>query len=239
MVLIDRRRRGAAVVALATTLLPRAAAADGEVWLWTEHRIPLVGQAPDVPRMTLRLMTDTRFNGRSEGLDMAFLRAGPILHASAGFFAAAHMTVAADRLTGGAFGQQIRAELDLNPHGSLGPFTWIDRTRFEAIAPVGTTTFVRLRTMPRMNWRIGNGPWLPFVADEIFVDPRARSLLSENRFFLGLGRAVGNARLEAAYMLRSREAGASWEHDHTLLISAFFGAPRRNETDADQCEAGK
>ena len=64
---------------LVLLLLPVVARADGGAWLWLEYRVPLVGRPPSLPRLSLRIWSDTRFSAAAGGLAQQFLRVGPVM----------------------------------------------------------------------------------------------------------------------------------------------------------------
>lgn len=220
-----RRTPGAVALACALTLWPAAARADGEAWLWYEHRVALTGapaNAGNVPRASLRLTSDTRFNGRSDGLAFQLVRVGPILHAAPWYFVAMHGAAVALRKPDGGFAQQFRWELDLNPHSRIGDFTWIDRNRFETVWTNGTP-FYRYRNMLRVAYAPKGAGWIPFAWNEVFARFDSAGL-HENRAAVGVGRVLGpSMRLDVSYVLRSRDAEPSWVHDHMLVVHVFLG----------------
>jgi hypothetical protein len=218
------RAAGLVAAACALTLWPATARADGEAWLWYEHRVALAGEPGSVPRASVRVMSDTRFNGRSDGLAFQLVRVGPILHAAPWYFVATHGAAVALRKPDGGFAQQFRWELDLNPHSRIGDFTWIDRNRFETVWTNGEP-FYRYRNLLRVAYAPKGASWIPFAWNEVFVRFDGAGV-NENRAVLGVGRVLGPAaRVDVSYMLRSRDAEPAWVHDHMLLVHVFFGIP--------------
>jgi hypothetical protein len=237
---LSLRARLALVAALAVTVSASAAGADAEVWAGYEHRIPLWRRDPVEPlRLNLRVAAEARFNIRSAGLDMLFLRAGPILHPTSWLALATHATVAPDKQPDGSFVAQIRAELDVAPHASFGDFTLLCRVRSELIWTTQPAPIFRSRHLVRVNWRAL--PWLmPFAANELFFGPTLAPVVSENRAQAGLGFVLGSKqRIDVSYVWRLRAVAADVAHDHMLVALVFFGIPAAAAHDADAATSGK
>lgn len=213
------RALGMATAALAA-MAPGVAKADGEVWLWSEQRLPLTGSTTAVPRVSLRVFADVRLSGRSEGLAQAFLRVGPLVHVTPWLFVGAHGTVYADRLASGQFAQELRAELEPNLFGRVGPFTFNDRNRLEYRYRT-TGERWRYRNQLRVNYAPPGARWIPFVWDELLVDLSGDGV-HQNRAEIGLGRMLGDrSRVDVGYLFRSRLEAGQWHHDHILNLSVY------------------
>lgn len=214
MVLIHRCR--ALSLLLACCLTPFTARADGEVWLWYDHQIA-VHRFERGPKLSVRAMTDLRANGRSQGLDMLFLRVGPMLGLTPWFSLATHMTIASDRLDSGAHSTQYRPELDAMFRLRAGDFVFFDRNRFEGILGPPDPLF-RYRNMLRVDYA-PNFPVGVFVFDEFIFSQRV--FFPENRAVAGVRFCLphDNPTLEVGYMLRSRTTKDDWAHDHIGLVS--------------------
>jgi hypothetical protein len=217
----------ALAVALGALLTSSPASADGEVWLWTEIRLPVVtNDKPSFPRLDWRILSDFRINKRSEGLAQAFLRTGPILYTTDFLFVALHGTIYSDRLPTGKHETEGRVELEPNLFGRVGDFTFNERNRLESRWR-GDDHRYRYRNQLRVNYAPVGAKWIPFVWDEVLVDLAGLGL-NQNRLQFGLGRVLGDStRLDVGYMIRSREAAGTWTHDHILNLYVFFDAPRR------------
>jgi hypothetical protein len=214
--------------AIALSLLATAtpARADGEVWLWTEARVPIVRTPrPELPRVDWRVVSDFRINKRSEGLAQAFLRTGPILYPTPWAFVAVHGTVYSDRLPSGMHDTEARLELEPNFFGRFGDFTFNDRNRGESRWRESGHRW-RYRNQLRVSYAPIGARWIPFVWDEVLVDLSGLGL-NQNRAQVGLGRMLdATTRLDIGYMVRSREEPTGWVHDHILNVYLFFDAPK-------------
>jgi hypothetical protein len=215
----------AVLVALLTVVGAREARADGEVWIWTENRLPIVrSPRPAFPRLDWRVFTDFRMNTRSHGLQQAFLRTGPLLYATDFLFVALHGTVYSDRLASGKHETEARVELEPNLFGRLGDLTFNDRNRLESRWRTDDHRF-RYRNQLRINHAPSGARWIPFIWDEVLVDLAGLGL-NQNRLEFGLGRMLNaSTRLDVGYMIRSREAAGTWTHDHVLNLYLFFDVP--------------
>lgn len=219
----------ARLVALALALWPAVATADGEAWIWIEGRVPLVRTArPAFPRLDWRFAVDTRLSGRADGLHQSFLRTGPLFFPTDFLFVALHGTIYADRLAGGRFDQEARAELEPNLFARLGPVTFNDRNRYEVRWREAGTRH-RYRNQLRANYAPAGARVIPFVWDEVLVDlagPGGGQGLNQNRAQAGAGFVLApGVRLDLAYMLRSRDDPAGWQHDHVGVVFLFLDAP--------------
>jgi hypothetical protein len=222
-------KRAAAFLLLAIALAMTSATgarADGEVWLWTEARVPVVSStAPDFPRLDWRVFSDVRINKRSEGLAQAFLRTGPLLYTTPWSFVGVHGTVYSDRLTSGVHDQEARLELEPNFFGRIGDFTFNDRNRGESRWRESGHRW-RYRNQLRISYAPRGARWIPFVWDEVLVDLSGLGL-NQNRLQFGLGRMLSaTTRLDVGYMIRSREDPTGWVHDHVLNLYLFIDVPR-------------
>lgn len=222
-------------VALLAILTARTseARADGEVWLWTEARLPVVPNSrPDFPRLDWRVFTDFRINKRSGGLAQAFFRTGPVLYTTPWSFVAVHGTIYSDRLPSGVHDQEARLELEPNLFGRLGDFTFNDRNRVESRWRESGHRW-RYRNQLRISYAPLGAKWIPFVWDEVLADLSGLGV-NQNRAQVGLGRMLNaTTRLDVGYMVRSREDVTGWVHDHVLNLYLFFDAPRVEAPRAD------
>jgi len=204
-----------------SVLVPGTARADGEAWLWVEQRLPILGTGDALPRVSLRIFSDVRINGRSEGLAQAFLRVGPLFHVTPWLFVGAHGTLYADRLASGQFAQEARAELEPNLFGRVGPFTFNDRNRLEYRWRASGERW-RYRNQLRVNYAPPGARWIPFVWNEILIDLSGDGF-QQNRAEVGLGRVLGDRnRIDVGYLLRSRHEAGQWHHDHILNVYLYL-----------------
>ena len=237
----------AAIGILAAALFTSGSAradGDGELWLWTELRLPVIASdKPRFPRFDWRIVTDFRLNNRSKGLAQAFFRTGPILYATDFLFIALHGTVYSDRLATGRHETEARVELEPNFFGRLGDFTFNDRNRLESRWRTDDQRF-RYRNQLRVNYAPIGAKWIPFVWDEVLVDLAGLGL-NQNRLEFGLGRLLSDTtRLDVGYMIRSREAAGTWTHDHVLNLYLFIDVPKpvakpKPSTDGPQSGEGR
>jgi hypothetical protein len=218
------KRRAFVVSAIVLAAAPSSARADGEAWLWTEHQVRLVEGSPDLPRTTMRLMTNARFSGRAGGLDFGLARLGPVFTIAPWLTTAATGVAVGLRSGSGVFIQEYRGELDVVPHGKLGDFAFANRGRFEYVWREAGP-FTRYRNMVRVTYAPPDAKWIPFAFVDLFLRPTTDPHLQETWAALGLGRVLGGgSRLDVAYMLRTR-AGSGGEVDHVLWMMMFFGVP--------------
>ncbi|MFO0558049.1 MAG: DUF2490 domain-containing protein [Polyangiales bacterium] len=249
-----RASSGAAIAAVAVaaaglTASASASAGDFEVWLPVEIRVPVVQSAtPNWPRVDWRMAFEARFAGRYNGAEQIFLRTGPIVYFTPWFFLATHGSLLADALSTTAgmptrMEEEVRAELEPNFFGRIGPFTLASRTRFE-YRWRQTFQRIRLRTQLRVNlapqgWRV-----MPFVQDELLLDtwdsriPADGTLptgvaptpgLNQNRTMVGVGLQLsGNVRLDVGMLIRARQQPGmtDWAVDLGPWIQVFVDAPK-------------
>lgn len=213
---------GAFLVPLAISSVARA---DQEAWLWIENRVPVVRtEKPGFPRIDIRTFADVRINRRSDGLAQSFLRVGPLFYLTNFLFVGLHGTIYADKLKSGVFDQEARIELEPNLFGRLGVFTWNDRNRFEVRFREAETRY-RYRNQLRINLAPKHWRTIPFVWDEVLVDLSGLGL-NQNRMEIGVGRQLWpHVRLDAGFMVRSREDASGWQHDGILNLYLFIDAP--------------
>jgi hypothetical protein len=212
--------------ALALTFAWSAQAqADEEAWFWIENRVPIVRtEKPGFPRIDLRTFADMRINRRSNGLAQSFLRVGPLFYLTNYLFVGLHGTLYADRLASGVFDQEARFEVEPNFFGRFGVFTWNDRNRFEVRFREKETRY-RYRNQLRISLAPKHWRTIPFVWDEVLVDLSGLGV-NQNRAEIGIGRQLWpHVRLDAGFMLRSREVAAGWQHDGILNLYLFIDAP--------------
>jgi hypothetical protein len=217
------RKSATALLLLSLLLLAGSARADGGAWLWFEYRLPLTA-TDRLPRVSVRFWSDTRLSGGAGGLAQQFVRIGPIFEVTPWFFLAMHGTIYADRLADGRFDQEARFELEPNFQGRLWRFTWSDRNRLEYRWRESVQR-VRYRNQLRINYAPPGARWIPYVWNEALFDVAAG--FNENRLTAGIGRMLRpNIRLEAGYLLRSRDLpGQGWSHDHIGTLYLFIGLP--------------
>lgn len=211
---------------LLVTFAARAARADGEVWLWTEARVPIVrNPRPDFPRLDWRVISDVRLNTRSGGLAQLFFRTGPALYTTSWSFVALNGTVYSDRLLTGVHQQEARLELEPNFFVRIGDFTFNDRNRVESRWREDTHRW-RYRNQLRVSYAPVGAKWIPFMWDEMLFDLSGAGF-NQNRAQVGLGRLLNaTTRLDVGYMVRSREESTGWVHDHVLNVYLFYDVPK-------------
>lgn len=220
-----RKTLAALAVAGALAADARSAHADGEAWLQFEYRLPVLRTPrPAWPRTDVRVYTENRLNGRSEGLHLTFLRVGPIVYPTPWLFVATHGTVIADHLSSGVFEMEVRAELEPNVFFRLGPFTFNDRNRVEYRWRASAQRW-RYRNQLRINYA-PQGAWIiPFVWDEVLVDLSGAGF-NQNRASAGMSLMLWpNVRLDVSYLFRSRLERDGWQHDHGVIIAIFVDVP--------------
>jgi Protein of unknown function (DUF2490) len=210
-------------VALSAWALPGSA--DEEAWFWVENRVPVIRtEKPGYPRIDIRTFADVRLNNRSNGLAQSFLRVGPLFYLTNFLFVGVHGTIYADRLPTGVFDQETRFEVEPNFFGRLGPFTWNDRNRFEFRYRSEETRY-RYRNQLRINLAPKSWRTIPFVWDEVLVELSGLGL-NQNRAEIGIGRQLApNIRLDAGFMIRSREDATGWHQDGVLNLYLFVDVP--------------
>jgi len=202
-----------------------SAHADYEAWFWIENRTPIVrAEGTKFPRIDLRTFVDVRTDMRSHGLHQSFLRVGPLFYLTDFLFVGIHGTIYADRLASGTFAQEGRFEVEPNFFGRIGHFTWNDRNRFE-VRVRDTGTRYRYRNQLRANYAPKGAKWIPYAWEEVLVDLSGLGL-NQNRASIGLGRMLTpNIRVDAGFMLRSREEPTGWVHDRALTFYLFVDVP--------------
>lgn len=216
----------AAVLAALTPALP-AQAGDLETWDWVEVRVPLTDGQHGLPN-SLRVFTDARFGTRyPNGLGQLFFRVGPIWDLHPNLFLGIHHTVYANQYDPagqpGAFEVVQRPEIEPNVRWRWGDLTFNDRNRFE-YAFSSRTSFFRYRNQLRVNYQPPGAVWFPYVWDEGLF--QSNQGFNQNRASLGLSYSMSpDTRLDAGYILRSRNTTAGWDHDHILNVYLFF-APK-------------
>jgi hypothetical protein len=216
-------RRGSALfVLLGLVLCASFARADSGAWLWIETRVPIVGRAPTLPRLSWRILSDTRLTVNSGGLFQQYLRTGPVFDVTKWLVLAVHGTIYADRRPDGSFEQEARLEVEPTFQLNVAGFRIADRSRLEfRWRPAHSR--LRYRNQLRVAYWPEGWPAFPVVWNEFLID--ATDGYSENRFVAGVGIpwAKGRYRVELAYMLRSRRAGDVWTHDHFALPYFYIG----------------
>ncbi|MBX3226568.1 MAG: DUF2490 domain-containing protein [Labilithrix sp.] len=223
------RRRIAVLVCSSLLAVPRPARADGELWVWVENRVPVLrAERPTFPRIDWRFVGDFRVNKRSEGLNQAFLRTGPLFFVTDWLFVATQGTVYADRVKDGVHQTEARTELEPNLFGRIGDFTFNDRSRFESRWRTDSEHRWRYRNQLRINYAPVGAKWIPYAWNEVLWDLSGLGV-NQNRLQFGLARMLNTTtRLDVGYMIRSREdAMGNWAHDHILNLYLFLDPPPR------------
>lgn len=243
-----RASRQAALVALAVLGLPSAARADWELWMPVEVRVPVLrAPAQTWGRVDWRIIAESRFSGRTEGLEQLFFRTGPVVYVTPFLFVAAHVSFSADALASAApvrMEQEVRGELEPTFFGRLGVFTFVSRNRVEYR---WRQTFQRLRARTQLRANLAPAGWrvMPFLQGELLFDLTDTRLggasaagvpptpgLGQVRNFAGVGlQLTPNVRLDVAYLLRVRQVAAvapgTFDHtlDHGLWLQLFMDVP--------------
>jgi len=208
--------------------IPIKARADEQLWAVYEHRVPLMNSAPTLPRLSLRVATETIFSSET-ALQTALLRVGPMLDVTSWLYLAAHGSVLTNKV-GSTYEAQYRTELELNPYGALGRFKWNDRLRNEITFTSGGVPQYRLREMLRVSMPLQSHPnWIPFVAGEVFITPTNKQSVSEIRNMLGIGYKFSNdTRTDFGYCLRNIYEARRWQIDHALFFVILFDVPHKS-----------
>lgn len=221
------------VALLLCALAPLRSFAQGaEAWVVFEYRLLLADATDTHPRLSLRINNDNRFAQLSEGLDLNFIRIGPILDVKPWLMVAAHGTAIADRLGNGAHSTEYRIELEPTFQGRVGDFTWFDRNRGEY--RFGDKQRLRYRNLLRVNYAPQGARILPFVWDEILVEQDleleggADEGFNQNRLSAGLGFMIHDGtRLDVGYIRRSKTVNGEWVGDNVLWTSLLVALPSK------------
>lgn len=186
--------------------------ADTEGWTWLEYRQPIATS----PSVSLRLLTDTRFAARTDGLSDAFLRVGPLFDLAPWILVAVHGTAIAHNV-GGEFQQELRAEIEPLLRFRVASLRVSDRNRLE-VRRFPDDTRLRYRNLLRLEHDI-TGPWLGALSNEVLFDLSGDGF-QQNRAFVGVGFRFGptGQRIELSYMFRSRNVMDAWTHDHAAVL---------------------
>ncbi len=218
----------AALAFAAVLSTPSVARADWEIWMPVEVRVPVLrAPTPTLGRVDLRLISEARFSGRTEGLEQIFFRIGPVVYLTDFMFVGAHVSYSADALGGPTpirMEEEVRAELEPNFFGRLGVFTLASRNRLEYR---WRQTFQRLRFRSQLRVNLAPRGWrvMPFLQGEALFDltdtrrddpataasaPPAPQL-GQVRTFAGVGlQLTSNVRLDVGFLMRVRQvAGPS------------------------------
>jgi hypothetical protein len=198
------------------------ARADTEGWLIGESRLPVHQKRDGRHRLSLRMITDFRVAGRSQGLQQALMRIGMTWDAFDWLMLASQTTLATASNDGEKYLQEGRQELEATlstPPGTR--FSLTHRQRFELRLMPGRL-WVRHRILQRFNLSPPSWKVHPYVWDELFID--SHEGINQNRLSVGLSWAARtNLRIEAGYIWRVRIDGPSgWVHDHGLRIGFSF-----------------
>jgi Protein of unknown function (DUF2490) len=220
---------GLALLGLFTSL--SAAAQGAEAWAVFEYRL-LLAEQPERPRVSLRINSDNRFAQLSGGLDLTFLRVGPLVELRPWLLLAAHGTAISDKLGSGAHSTEYRLELEPTLQGRRGDLTWLDRNRVEY--RFGDKERLRYRNLLRVNYAPKGARWLPFVWNEVMleqdleVEGGADEGLNQNRLSAGVGYVIREGtRFDVGYLRRSKKAGGEWLGDNVLWTSLLVALPSR------------
>lgn len=218
------RLLGAPAVCAVLLCLAQPARADVEGWSQLEARVPLAPATEGGRRIDLRVLTDWRFNLRSEGLDLAFLRVGPLFRLAPWLDVAVHGTAIADQLPDRRFTHEWRLEVEPTFRLDLGAVLLSDRNRLELRAR-DDRLLPRYRNMLRADLRLQGWPVAPFAADEVMID-LSRDGLHQNRLYAGVARPFPGGRVDVAYLFRSRrDLAGAFDHDHALVVYVFVDLP--------------
>jgi hypothetical protein len=212
-------------------LFPLAAQAQGaEAWAVFEYRLLLREQQEKAPRLSLRLNSDTRFAQLTEGIDLMFLRVGPLVDVKPWLVLGASLTAVSDKLGNGLQSSEYRVELEPTFQGRAGNFTWSDRNRGEF--RFGDKQRLRYRNLLRVNYAPQGAHWMPFVWNEALieadleVEKGADEGFNQNRLSAGVGYLLRDAtRLDVGYIRRSKTVAGEWLGDNVLWVSLFIGIP--------------
>lgn len=204
------------------SLVGGSARADTEGWLIGESRLPVYQKQGGRDRLSLRVITDFRVAGRSQGLQQALMRFGLTWDPYDWLMLASQTTLSTSSNDGAKYQQEARQELEATMSFALGErFSYAHRHRFELRFAPGQT-WVRHRILQRLNLAPPSWKLHPHVWDELFFD--SHEGLNQNRLCTGLAWvARRNLRIEAGYLWRVRTAGAEgWVHDHGVRIGFSF-----------------
>ena len=212
-------------------LLPLRARAQGaEAWAVFEYRLLLREQQEKAPRLSLRLNSDTRFAQLTEGIDLMFLRVGPLVDVKPWLVLGASLTAVSDKLGSGLQSSEYRLELEPTLQGRRGNLTWSDRNRGELRA--GDKLRLRYRNLLRVNYAPPGARWLPFVWNEAMIEADLQAEggadegFNQNRLSAGVGYVLRDAtRLDVGYIRRSKTVAGEWFGDNVLWVSLFIGIP--------------
>jgi hypothetical protein len=212
-------------LALGLLVAPAQARADGEAWVGYEGRIRVHDdEASSIPPTQIRVASEARFNGRSEGLDLLFFRAGPIFNLAPWVSLALHFTTAAGKGADGTFAPQYRPEGDVVFSYQIGALALFDRNRFEGLlgAPGGV---FRYRNMLRADYALGASPLGVFAFNEIIAASVTPPGI-ENRAGVGLRLGpLAGLTLDPGYMLRTRESPDGVQADHAAIFFVTYTPP--------------
>lgn len=228
-----------ALLAALACSAPAVARADWEIWLPMEVRVPILrAPSPGWGRVDWRIVSEGRFSGRTEGLEQLFVRTGPVVYVTPFLFVAAHVAYSVDALAGPPpvrMEQEVRAELEPNFFGRLGPITLASRNRLE-YRWRQTFERVRLRTQLRANLAPRDWVVMPFVQAELLFDltdtrpdgPGTSTPptpgFNQWRAFAGAGLQLApNVRLDLGVVVRSRQVAAAvaGDFDRTLDVGPW------------------
>lgn len=212
--------------------LPLGAMAQGaEAWAVFEYRL-LLAEPPDLPRLSLRINSDNRFAQLSEGLDLTFLRVGPLVDVKPWLLLGLHGTAISDRLGSGAHSTEYRLELEPTFQGRMGDFTWFDRNRVEY--RFGDKERLRYRNMLRINYAPKGARFIPFVWNEVLIEEDLQidngldEGINQNRLSAGIGYVIRDGtRFDVGYLRRSKTVNGEWVGDNVLWTFLLVALPSK------------
>lgn len=224
-----------AVLSLALFIIaaPRSALADDEggSWFVLEYRQPLVGRAPSLPRLALRIQSETRLLSRAPaGLYEQYLRFGLQFEVTPWLWISPNGTVEGARNSMGGYEVEGRLEMEVyfTPH--IGPVYLYDRNRVEWRYRDNIDSRLRYRNQLRVQIQPKGWVVRPFVWNEWLVD--AHNGFNENRFVAGINWILPNGTpVDIGYLFRVRpDAQWSWSaRDHVLWVQFVIGVPFKSK----------
>jgi len=132
--------------------------------------------------------------------------------------------------------QEYRFNLEPTWRGKFSPeLSWLDRTRLEYRQFPGRGHW-RARNLFRLNWQGLSPDWIPYLANEIFLEyPQG---FNQNRAFVGVRHVFNSSQqVDLGYMWRARlGAHQLWEHDHILMLFFFFSPQDYTEETAKEAD---
>lgn len=201
------------------------ARADLESWDAVDLRIPLAHETPLSPaRLNVFSVAQLapRFDG---GLGIMRFSVGPQWDLSPQFSFGLLGDVVYVGVPGGKSTQEYRLNFEPVVRGRFLPeLAWVDRTRIEYRYFPNRSNW-RARNLFRLNWSGLSDEWVPYLANEVFVEyPQG---FNQNRSMLGVRHVFDSSlQMDIGYMLRWRKASdETWSADHILMLFLFFAPP--------------